>query len=87
MKKKILSMILTVSVIGLICTAAERVYCSDDAAKNEPNTFFQKMGDLINGKYEMKVEPMKKIEVFQDVSNGIKEGSAKARETSLRDQK
>jgi hypothetical protein len=39
------------------------------------------------GKEKNKLRPIKSINIFQNMANGIKEGSAKAKGTSLRTQK
>jgi hypothetical protein len=41
------------------------------------DSIFQKLGDLINGKYVMEVKPPEKIDAFQGMADDLKEGFGK----------
>ena len=63
MKKIILSAI-AVLMISISGYADEKTEKSQDSA-------FQKAGDVINGKYEVKTVPFKKITIFQTIADNI----------------
>ena len=43
----------------------------EDIEKNKEDSTFQKVSDVINGKYEEKTVPFKKVTVFQSMADGI----------------
>ena len=63
MKKIILSAI-AVLMISISGYADEKTEKSQDSA-------FQKAGDVINGKYEVKTVPFKNITIFQKMADSI----------------
>lgn len=75
--------LLVIAVIVFFAAGAVAVYAGEGCKiDTKPVTsMFQKAADHINCH---KPETSKKVEVFQDMSNGIKEGSTKARCESLR---
>ena len=58
----------------LFAIVALMISMSSYAADNKEDaqdSVFQKMSDVINGKYEVKTVPFKKITVFQSMANCI----------------
>ena len=46
-------------------------YAEDTKSESEDSPF-QKASDVINGKYEVKTVPLKKVTIFQTMANNIK---------------
>ena len=69
MKKAIISIVI-ISVI-LNIASLPKAYASDDVEKNKEDSAFQKLSDVINGKYEERTVPFKKVTVFQSIADGI----------------
>ena len=55
--------------------------------KSAGKSMFQVWANWINTPLEMEVKPLKKVDTFQHMSDGIKEGSQKAKKMSLRTEK
>ena len=70
MKK--MTALFVISVI--IAWAATLVYASDYQGVEKQDSIFQKLGDLITGKYEVKKgESLKKVGVVQVMADQVKE--------------
>lgn len=83
MKKLMALVVVAVMVLGVVPVFTVNGYAAG-SGDDKPKTLFQQWSDKINTPLEMEVKPLKKIDTFQDLSNGIAEGSAKAKKTSLR---
>ena len=66
------------------------LFAADAPAAAKEKSPFQVMADAINAKGQAKSEnasmslSLKRVTVFQDIADGIKEGSAKAKPLTLR---
>ena len=69
MKKAIAIFFIMVMAVGLAVSA----YASDYQGKEKQDSVFQKLGDLITGKYEIEGKPLKKIGIFQCTADQVKE--------------
>ena len=73
MMKKIVN--LSFLIIGIISTVmisiTEVRAVENNEIEAENSSVFQKASDVINGKYEVKAVPSKKIRIFQIISDGI----------------
>ena len=63
--------IMAIIALSMALLAAAIGYADDSAAEKSKDSVFQKLGDMINGKYEVKTEPFKKIGIFQAMANSI----------------
>ncbi|MFA6142893.1 MAG: hypothetical protein WC738_06355 [Candidatus Omnitrophota bacterium] len=57
---------------------------SADTCKDKPDTVFQRASDTIGEPISVEVKPLKKVEDFQKMSDGIKIGSQEAKMQTLR---
>ena len=70
MKKIAVLLVVLTIITGQIFIVFEKLYASE--TKEEKNdSSFQKVSDLINGKYIVKIVPCKKIRTFQRLSDCI----------------
>jgi len=65
--------ILFVTAAVILSIMPMRVYASDYQGKEKDDSLFQKLGDLITGKYEVKGKPIKKTGIIQVTADQIKE--------------
>jgi len=85
--KKIACLAITVFfAIGAVAAFAGQ--SSRCAAKCDEKSLFQIVSDTMAGKYKIdekdKLKPVKEIKIFQNISDGIKQGAAEAKGESLR---
>ena len=71
MKKTIILVIIIFIILSVPTLPTTKVYASEDVEKNKEDSVFQKLSDVINGKYEEKTVPFKKVTVFQSMADGI----------------
>ena len=71
MKKTMILVPLIFIILNILPLPMVRLYASDDIEKNKEDSVFQKLSDVINGKYEEKTVPFKKVTVFQSMADGI----------------
>lgn len=72
MKKMIIPVIMISIILSVLALPATKVYAAaEDIEKNKEDSTFQKVSDVINGKYEEKTVPFKKVTVFQSMADGI----------------
>ena len=72
MKKTIIPVIMIFIILSVLAMPATKGYAAaEDIEKNKEDSTFQKVSDVINGKYEEKTVPFKKITVFQSMADGI----------------
>ena len=71
MKKTIISVVIISIILNIASLPMTKVYASDDVEKNKEDSVFQKLSDVISGKYEEKTVPFKKVPVFQLMADGI----------------
>jgi hypothetical protein len=71
MKKVIVIPVVTAVIVGTAFLVSSALYASDDSVEIEQSSLFQKASDVIDGKYEVKTTPFKKISVFQSMANSI----------------
>ena len=72
MKKTIIPAIIIFIILSILVLQATKVYAAaEDIEKNKEDSAFQKLSDVINGKYEEKTVPFKKVTVFQSMADGI----------------
>ena len=69
MKKLVVSLFLVITVISAVMTNLPEARAEE--GKETEDSAFQKLSDLINGKYEVKTIPCKKIRTFQRLSDCI----------------
>ena len=69
MKKLVVSLFLVIAVISAVMTNLPEARAEE--GKETEDSAFQKLSDLINGKYEVKTIPCKKIRTFQRLSDCI----------------
>lgn len=71
--------ILLTIVIVILSIAPIQGYASDyQGGKEKEDSIFQKLGDLITGKYEVKGEPIKKTGVIQVMADQVQDVKAAA---------
>lgn len=63
---------LAVLVFIVLSITAASVYASDYRGDEKEDTVFQRLGDLINGSYKVKGEPIKKTGIIQVMADEIK---------------
>ena len=89
MKKIAASVIAVMVVAGALPLLAEESAPSKEQRREK--SMFQIISDTITKRGEVrernKLRPVKEVAVFQSLSNGIKEGSAKAKNLSARETK
>ena len=66
-------LIMGIVSIAIMIPIAEVCAAENKEVEAENSSVFQKASDVINGKYEVKVTPLKKIRVFQAVADWIGE--------------
>lgn len=71
MKKIAVLLIILTIIASPVFPMLERVYAVEDNDEDKQDSAFQKLSDLINGKYEVKTIPCKKIRTFQRLSDCI----------------
>ena len=89
MKKLVVLMIAIAFVVSVMPALADQG-ASPAPAKSGEKSLFQLMGDSMTPgtvKEKNKYRKVEKIYLFQSLSDGIKQGSAKAKSESLRTQK
>ena len=70
--KKIVALLIVLTILaGPVFPMLERAYDVEDNDEEKQDSAFQKLSDLINGKYEVKAIPCKKIGTFQRLSDCI----------------
>lgn len=75
--KRIKMLLIMAAVI--ISVMPVRSYASDyQGGKEKEDSIFQKLGDLITGKYEVKGEPIKKTGVIQVMADQVQDVKAAA---------
>ena len=57
--------VLVLMALIIVMSAGRVVLASDYPGDEKQDSVFQKLGDLITGKYEIEGEPLKKIGIFQ----------------------
>jgi len=73
MKRNALIIMISFALVSAMCAAAD---ASDYQGKEKQDTIFQKLGDLITGKYEVEGQPIKKKGVIQVVADQVKDMEA-----------
>ena len=69
--KKIVALLIVLTIFACpVFPMLERTYAAENNEEKQDSTF-QKLSDLINGKYEVKTIPCKKIRTFQRLSDCI----------------
>ena len=63
---------LVVFAFIVLSIIAASVYASDYKGDEKEDTVFQRLGDLINGSYKVKGEPIKKTGIIQVMADEIK---------------
>ena len=72
MKKTIMSIVIMFIILSVLPLLSTKGYATaEDIEKNKEDSTFQKLSDVINGKYEEKTVPFKKVTVFQSMADGI----------------
>ncbi|MFH0764024.1 MAG: hypothetical protein V1927_03380 [Candidatus Omnitrophota bacterium] len=73
------------AVIAIVAVSAMPLaFAECGSCKDKPDTIFQRVGDKISEPISMEVKPLKKVEDFQKMSDGIEAGSREAKPQSLR---
>lgn len=74
------------AVAAVIAVSAVSLVLADCGScdKDKPDTVFQKASDKIGEPITMEVKPLKKVEDFQKMSDGIRIGSQEAKMQTLR---
>lgn len=63
-----------IGIIGIVMMPIAEVRAAENnEIEAEDSSVFQKVSDVINGKYEVKTVPSKKIRIFQIMADGIGE--------------
>ena len=70
MKKAAVLLVILTIIAGMIFPVFGIGYAEEDKEYNQDSAF-QRLSDLINGKYEVKTVPCKKIGTFQRLSDCI----------------
>ena len=71
MRKLIIVLVMAAAVLGTMSTAG---YASDYQGKDKDESIFQKLGDFITGKYEVrKGQTLKEVGVVQCVADRVRE--------------
>lgn len=84
--KKIMVLVVAASfALSVIPSFVMTGYAEEE--KPAGKSMFQVWANWINTPLEMEVKPLKEVDTFQHMSNGIKEGSQKAKKMSLRTEK
>ena len=69
--KKIVALLIILTILACpVFPMLERTYAAENNEEKQDSAF-QKLSDLINGKYEVKTIPCKKIRTFQRLSDCI----------------
>jgi hypothetical protein len=90
MKKMALIVVAIAVAVYVMPAFAGGAGCASKASeKSSEQTLFQKASDEVNAakvqdRFKVKAVPPEEVKVFQNLSDGIKEGSAKAKNSSLR---
>jgi len=70
--KKISNLFVAVLIVcGMAFSIPVNVRAEEGAAEEKDDTVFQKASDVINGKYEVKTVPFKKIGIFQKMADAV----------------
>ena len=70
MKKSLVAVIILSAILNIITVSS---YSSDYQGKDKDDSVFQKLGDLITGKYEVEGVPIKNKGVIQAVADQVKD--------------
>lgn len=77
-----------VAVLAVIAVAAMSAmplaFAKCGSCQDKPDTIFQRTADTISEPISVEVKPLKKVDDFQNMSEGIKVGSQEAKNQSLR---
>jgi hypothetical protein len=71
MKKIMTSTFLVIFIVSAVMTAIPAARAAESKETEREDSVFQKASDVINGKYEVKTVPAKKIRIFQIIADKI----------------
>ena len=74
MKNRIMLFVIIALMINVSVYAEDKI---DGVVEKAQDSVFQKTSDVINGKYEVKTVPFKKITIFQSMADKISEVNQK----------
>ncbi|MCX5686851.1 MAG: hypothetical protein NTW09_05290 [Candidatus Omnitrophica bacterium] len=79
---KIVTVLAVIAIVAV--SAMPLAFAEGGSSKDKPDTIFQRLGDKISEPLSVEVKPLKKVEDFQKMSDGIDQGSKEAKPQSLR---
>ena len=80
-----MKIVAVMAVIAIVAVSAiPLAFAEGGSSKDKPDTVFQRASDAIGEPISMEVKPLKKVEDFQKMSDGIRIGSQEAKKQSLR---
>ena len=79
---KIVAVLAVIAIVAV--SAMPLAFAEGGSSKDKPDTIFQRAGDSISEPISMEIKPLKKVDNFQEMSDGIRIGSQEAKKQSLR---